>query len=47
VEPLAVIAKMIGTTARVGAAVALGAMVVAILRWMNVEPPHKYSLAAI
>jgi hypothetical protein len=35
---LAFVAKTIGTTARVGASIALGALVVAILRGMNVEP---------
>jgi hypothetical protein len=37
-DTLAFLAKMIGATARVGAAVALGALLVSILRWMNVEP---------
>jgi hypothetical protein len=37
-DPLAFIAKTIGTTARIGAAVFLGAGLVVILRWMNVEP---------
>jgi hypothetical protein len=38
VDMLAFVAKTIGATARVGAAVALGALLVAILRGMNVEP---------
>jgi hypothetical protein len=37
-DTLAFLAKMIGATARVGAAVALGALLVSILRRMNVEP---------
>ncbi|MGA7384629.1 MAG: hypothetical protein WBW81_08080 [Methylocella sp.] len=37
-EPLTFIAKMIGGTARIGAAVAIGAGLLVILRWMKVEP---------
>jgi hypothetical protein len=37
-DMLAFVAKTIGATARVGAAVALGALLVAILRGMKVEP---------
>jgi hypothetical protein len=37
-DPLSFIAKIIGSTARIGTTIALGALAVAILRWMNVEP---------